>query len=47
VLIFLYKAVKLIIVYIKAQAAIKLSNKKDRKGKERTVKHNKPFIKVF
>jgi hypothetical protein len=47
VLVFLYKAIKLIIVYIKAQAAVKLSNKEDRRGKERAAKHNKAFIKVF
>jgi hypothetical protein len=47
VLIFFYKAVKLIIVYIKAQAAVRLNNKKDRRDKERAAKHNKAFVKVF
>jgi hypothetical protein len=47
VLIFFCKAVKLIIVYIKAQAAVKLSNKKHRRGKERVTRHNKAFVKVF
>jgi hypothetical protein len=46
-LVFLYKAIKLIIVYIKAQATIRLSNKKDRRDKGRAAKHNKLFIKVF
>jgi hypothetical protein len=47
VLVFFCEAIKLIIVYIKAQAAVKLSNKKDKKDKERAAKHNKAFIKVF
>jgi hypothetical protein len=47
VLIFFCKAVKLIIVYIKAQAAVKLSDEKDRRGEERATKHNKAFVKVF
>jgi hypothetical protein len=47
VLIFFYKAVKLTIVYTKAQATVRLSNKKDRKGKEKANKYNKAFVKVF
>jgi hypothetical protein len=47
VLVFLYKAIKLTIVYIKAQAAVRLSNKEHRRGKERAAKHNKAFVKVF
>jgi hypothetical protein len=47
VLVFLCKTIKLIIVYTKAQAAVKLSNEKDRKGKERAAKHNKALVKVF
>jgi hypothetical protein len=47
VLIFFCKAIKLMIVYIKAQAAVKLNNKKDRKGEERAAKHNKALVKVF
>jgi hypothetical protein len=47
VLIFLCEAVKLTIVYTEAQAAVRLSNKKDRRGKERAAKHNKAFVKVF
>jgi hypothetical protein len=47
VLIFFCEAVKLIIVYIKAQAAVRLSDKEDRRDKERAVKYNKPFVKVF
>jgi hypothetical protein len=47
VLVFLYKAIKLIIVYTKAQAAVRLGDKEHRRDKERAVKHNKPFIKVF
>jgi hypothetical protein len=46
-LVFLCKAIKLIIVYIKAQAAVRLNNKKHKKGKRRAVKHNKHFIKGF
>jgi hypothetical protein len=47
VLIFLCKAVELTIVYTEAQAAVRLGNKEDRRGKERAAKHNKPFMKVF
>jgi hypothetical protein len=47
VLVFFYKAIKLIIVYTKAQAAVKLNNEKHRKGEERAAKHNKAFVKVF
>jgi hypothetical protein len=47
VLVFLYETVKLIIVYTEAQAIIKLSNKKDRRDKEKAAKHNKAFVKVF
>jgi hypothetical protein len=47
VLVFLCKTIKLIIVYIKAQATVKLSNKKHRKGKEKVAKNNKAFVKVF
>jgi hypothetical protein len=46
-LVFFYKAIKLIIVYIKAQATVRLSNKEDRKGKEKAARHNKTFVKVF
>jgi hypothetical protein len=47
VLVFFCKTIELIIVYTKAQAAIKLSDKKNRRDKERAVRHNKPFVKVF
>jgi hypothetical protein len=47
VLIFFRKAVKLIIVYIKAQAAVRLSDKEDKRDKGKAVKHNKLFVKVF
>jgi hypothetical protein len=47
VLVFLCKAIKLIIVYTKAQAAVKLSDKEHRRGKRQAVKHNKAFVKVF
>jgi hypothetical protein len=47
VLIFFYKTVKLTIVYAKAQAAVRLSNKEDRRGEGRAVKHNKALVKVF
>jgi hypothetical protein len=47
VLVFLCKAIKLTIVYIKAQAAVRLNNKKHRKDKEKATKYNKAFIKVF
>jgi hypothetical protein len=46
-LVFFYKTVKLTIVYIEAQAAVRLSDKEDRRNKERAVKHNKAFVKVF
>jgi hypothetical protein len=46
-LVFLYKAIKLIIVYTKAQAVVRLSNKKNRRGEEKAAKYNKPFVKVF
>jgi hypothetical protein len=35
------------IVYTKAQAAVRLSNKEDRRGEERAAKHNKALVKVF
>jgi hypothetical protein len=47
VLIFFRKAIKLIIVYTEAQAAVKLSDKKHRRGKERAAKYNEAFVKVF
>jgi hypothetical protein len=47
VLVFFCKAVKLIIVYTKAQATVKLNNKKNRRGEKRATKHNKAFVKVF
>jgi hypothetical protein len=47
VLVFLCKAIKLIIVYTKAQAAIKLGDKEHRRGKRQAAKHNKAFVKVF
>jgi hypothetical protein len=47
VLVFLCKAIKLIIVYTKAQATVKLSDKEDRRGKGRAARHNKAFVKVF
>jgi hypothetical protein len=47
VLVFLYEAIKLTIVYTKAQAAIRLSNKEHRRGEGRAAKHNKAFVKVF
>jgi hypothetical protein len=47
VLIFFYKAIKLIIVYIKAQAIIRLGNKEHRRDKKQTVRHNKTFVKIF
>jgi hypothetical protein len=46
-LVFLYKAIKLIIVYTKAQAAVRLSYKEHRKSKGKAIKYNKPFIKGF
>jgi hypothetical protein len=46
-LVFSYKAIKLIIVYTEAQAAVRLNDKKHRRGKEKVIKHNKAFIKVF
>jgi hypothetical protein len=47
VLIFLCEAVELIIVYTEAQAAVRLGDKQDRRDKERAVRHNKAFVKVF
>jgi hypothetical protein len=47
VLVFLCKAIKLIIVYTKAQAVTKLNNKEHRKGKEKAAKCNKAFVKAF
>jgi hypothetical protein len=46
-LIFLYKTIKLTIVYTKAQAAVKLGDKENRRGEERAAKYNKAFVKVF
>jgi hypothetical protein len=47
VLVFLYKAIKLTIVYTEAQAIVRLGNKEHRRGEERAAKHNKAFVKVF
>jgi hypothetical protein len=47
VLVFLYKVIKLTIVYTEAQAAVRLSDEEHRRGKERAAKHNKAFVKVF
>jgi hypothetical protein len=47
VLVFFCKAIKLTIVYTKAQAVVRLGDKEDRRGKERAAKYNKAFIKVF
>jgi hypothetical protein len=47
VLVFLYKAIKLTIVYIEAQAAVRLGDEEHRRGEGRAVKHNKTFVKVF
>jgi hypothetical protein len=47
VLVFFCEAIKLIIIYIKAQAAVRLSNKEYRRGEEKAAKHNKAFVKIF
>jgi hypothetical protein len=47
VLVFFCEAIELIIVYTKAQAAVRLDNKEHRRGKERAARHNKAFVKVF
>jgi hypothetical protein len=47
VLVFLCKAIKLIIIYTEAQAAVKLGDKEHRRGEKSAVKHNKAFVKVF
>jgi hypothetical protein len=47
VLVFFCEAVELTIVYTKAQAAVKLGDEKDRRGKGRAAKHNKALVKVF
>jgi hypothetical protein len=47
VLVFLCETIKLTIVYTEAQAAVRLGDKKYRRGEERAAKHNKTFVKVF
>jgi hypothetical protein len=47
VLVFLCEAVELTIVYTEAQAAVRLGDKKDRRGKRKAARHNKAFVKVF
>jgi hypothetical protein len=47
VLIFLCKAVELMIVYTEAQAAVRLGDEEDRRREGRAARHNKPFVKVF
>jgi hypothetical protein len=47
VLVFFCEAIKLIIVYTKAQAAVRLGDKEHRRGKERAARHNEAFVKVF
>jgi hypothetical protein len=47
VLIFLCEAVELTIVYTEAQAAVRLGDEKDRRGKGRAARHNKALVKVF
>jgi hypothetical protein len=47
VLVFFCEVIKLTIVYTKAQAAIRLNNKKNRRDKEKAARHNKAFVKVF
>jgi hypothetical protein len=47
VLVFFCEAIKLTIVYIEAQAAVRLSDKEHKKGKGRAARHNKTFVKVF
>jgi hypothetical protein len=47
VLIFFCKAIKLIIVYTEAQTAVRLGDKKDRRGKGKAIRHNKAFVKIF
>jgi hypothetical protein len=46
-LVFFCEAIKLTIVYTKAQAAVRLNNKEYRRGEEKAVKHNKAFVKIF
>jgi hypothetical protein len=47
VLIFLCEAIKLIIVYTKAQAVVKLGDKEHGRGEGKAARHNKAFVKVF
>jgi hypothetical protein len=47
VLVFLYETVELTIVYTEAQAAVRLSDKEDRRDEEKAARHNKTFVKVF
>jgi hypothetical protein len=47
VLVFLCEAIKLTIVYTKAQAAVRLGDEEHRRGERSAVRHNKAFVKVF
>jgi hypothetical protein len=47
VLVFFCEAIKLTIVYTKAQTVVRLGDKEYRRGKEKAAKHNKTFVKVF
>jgi hypothetical protein len=35
------------IVYIEAQAAVRLSDKKYKRGEKKATRHNKAFVKIF
>jgi hypothetical protein len=47
VLVFLCEAIKLTIVYTKAQAIVRLGDKEHKKGEGKAARYNKPFVKVF
>jgi hypothetical protein len=47
VLVFLCEAIKLTIVYIEAQAAVRLGDEEHRRGERSAARHNKAFVKVF
>jgi hypothetical protein len=47
VLVFFCEIIKLIIIYTKAQATVRLGDKKHKRNEKKAVKHNKTFVKVF
>jgi hypothetical protein len=47
VLVFFCEAIKLMIVYTKAQATVRLGDEEHRRGKRSVARHNEAFVKVF